>query len=98
MGALVLSETHQIALITGNSATLNGGWGSVIPTFTPPATSVEFPYSLGSSSDGGFNFSYKANVTSDSSPSEIDDLIAHTDKVAEIHNTLRKGLDVTLIR
>lgn len=46
----------------------------------------------------GKNFTYKAYVISDSSSAEIEDLINHTDKVAEIHNTLRKGLDITLIK
>lgn len=59
---------------------------------------VEFTSEFGSEGEPGFNFKYKVHVDADASPSEIEDLIQHTDKVAEIHNTLRKGLDVTLLK
>lgn len=51
---------------------------------------------FGAEGEPGSNFSYKANVISDAPASEIDALLKHTDQVAEIHNTLRKGIDVKL--
>lgn len=51
---------------------------------------------FGGEGEPGFNFTYKANVTADASDEEIALLIAYTDSVAEIHNTLRKGASVTL--
>ena len=44
----------------------------------------------------GSNFRYQAQVSADAPPSEIEDLIRHTDRVAEIQNTLRKGLKIEL--
>ncbi|HEY4325531.1 MAG TPA: OsmC family protein [Mucilaginibacter sp.] len=57
---------------------------------------VECTSDFGAEGDPGSNFRYKANVISNASPKEIEDLIRQTDQVAEIHNTLRKGLNVTL--
>lgn len=51
---------------------------------------------FGGEGEPGTNFTYKANVTADASSDEIADLIRHTDQVAEIHNTLRQGLSITL--
>ncbi len=48
--------------------------------------------------ESGYNFTYKAKVTADVPQDEIAELIAHTDKVAEIHNTLRKGVSVALTK
>lgn len=45
----------------------------------------------------GENFTYKVSAKGDTSNEELNQLILHTDKVAEIHNTLRKGVEVTLI-
>lgn len=58
---------------------------------------VDCECEFGADGEPGKNFSYKVNVTSDAPRSEIEDLIKHTDKIAEIHNTLRKGIAVTLI-
>ena len=44
----------------------------------------------------GSNFTYKVNVISDAPAHEIEDLVKYTDKIAEIHNTLRQGLAITL--
>ncbi|TMU57135.1 OsmC family protein [Flagellimonas algicola] len=44
----------------------------------------------------GFNLTYEVAIEGDAPKSVLDTLIAHTDKVAEIHNTLRKGVSVTL--
>jgi uncharacterized OsmC-like protein len=57
---------------------------------------VEVTGEFGADGEPGFNFSYKANVVSDAPAEEIEELIRHTDKVAEIHNTLRRGASVTL--
>ena len=58
---------------------------------------VEFTGNFGGEGEPGFNFKYKVHIDADASPSEIVDLIRHTDKVAEIHNTLRKGVEINLI-
>ena len=42
------------------------------------------------------NITYHANIQSDTPKNEILDLIQHVDTVAEIHNTLRKGVNVSL--
>ncbi len=59
---------------------------------------VECTGKFGAEGEAGSDFSYKANVMANASQNEIDDLITHTDTVAEIHNTLRKGLSITLIK
>lgn len=59
---------------------------------------VECHCDFGGEGEPGSNFKYKVNIESDASPSEIEYLVQQTDRVAEIHNTLRKGLEVTLIR
>lgn len=51
---------------------------------------------FGAEGEPGFNFQYKTNIKADVSDEEIQSLIEHTDKVAEIHNTLRKGLQVKI--
>lgn len=60
------------------------------------AVDVDFTGTFGSDGEPGSDFSYKANVISDASADVINELIAHTDQIAEIHNTLRKGLSITL--
>lgn len=42
------------------------------------------------------NIRYSAKVTSAASDAEIANLIAQTDRVAEIHNTIRSAIPVTL--
>lgn len=51
---------------------------------------------FGGEGEPGFNFQYKVNVTSNAPEEDVEALIRHTDRVAEIHNTLRKGLSITL--
>lgn len=51
---------------------------------------------FGPEGEPGSDFRYKVFVTSNASEEEISDLINHTDKMAEIHNTLRTGVQVTL--
>ncbi|HWD90640.1 MAG TPA: OsmC family protein [Mucilaginibacter sp.] len=59
---------------------------------------VEVTGEFGAEGEPGFNFQYKANVTADASQEEIEALINHTDTIAEIHNTLRKGLNISLVK
>ncbi|QHV98564.1 OsmC family protein [Spirosoma endbachense] len=51
---------------------------------------------FGAEGEPGSNFTYKANVISEAPPAEIEELIRYTDQIAEVHNTLRKGLSITL--
>ena len=51
---------------------------------------------FGGEGEPGFNFRYKAKVEADASKQEIQSLITHTDQVAEIHNTLRKGIQIEI--
>jgi uncharacterized OsmC-like protein len=59
---------------------------------------VECTGEFGKEGEPGSNFQYKAHVIADATAEETEDLIKYTDSVAEIHNTLRKGLSVTLTR
>ena len=59
---------------------------------------VEFTGEFDGDGESGSNFQYTARVISDEPATEIETLIAHTDQIAEIHNTLRKGLSITLIK
>ena len=42
------------------------------------------------------HIAYRAKVSSRAAPAEIDELLRATDAVAEIHNTIRSGVPVTL--
>lgn len=53
---------------------------------------------FGAEGEGGTNFQYQAKVTADAPQTVIEELIAYTDTVAEIQNTLRKGIRVTLTK
>lgn len=44
------------------------------------------------------NIQYKVKVSSPATPEVITDLIRQTDAVAEVHNTIRAGAEVTLSR
>lgn len=44
----------------------------------------------------GTNFTYKVFVQSNASAEEISRLIKHTDRIAEIHNTIRTGTPIKL--
>lgn len=57
---------------------------------------VECNGSFGGAGETGSNFNYKTNVISSASPEEIEDLVAYTDSIAEVHNTLRGGIQITL--
>lgn len=54
---------------------------------------------FGKEGEAGSEISYEATITAPgNSQQEIDDLILHVDRIAEIHNTLRKGVNVLLKR
>lgn len=57
---------------------------------------VEVSAAFGGVGEPGSGFKYNAIVDADASPEAIEALIEHTDKVAEVHNTLRQGVQVTL--
>jgi organic hydroperoxide reductase OsmC/OhrA len=57
---------------------------------------VEVTGEFGGPGEAGTNIEYKARVTAAASDEQIRDLMAHTDTVAEIQNTLRAGTSVTL--
>lgn len=52
---------------------------------------------FGGEGEPGSNFQYKADVKSTASSEEIDDLIKYVNDIAEIHKTLRNGIDVRLV-
>lgn len=58
---------------------------------------VQVHGTFGSEGEPGHGFEYKAKVFSSASDDVIKELIRHTDTVAEIQNTLRKGVSVKLI-
>jgi uncharacterized OsmC-like protein len=53
---------------------------------------------FGAEGEPGTNFQYTASVIADAPQSIIDELIAHTDTVAEIQNTLRKGILIPMTK
>jgi organic hydroperoxide reductase OsmC/OhrA len=57
---------------------------------------VEVTGEFGGPGEAGTNIEYIARVTAAASDEQIRDLMAHTDTVAEIQNTLRAGTSVTL--
>lgn len=61
-------------------------------------TSVEvyFGGEFGAEGETGRNFQYSTIVKSDEPSEAIRELIKHTDQIAEIHNTLRKGINIML--
>ena len=65
---------------------------------TIDSVEVECTGDFGAEGEPGADFQYRAKVLSSASEREIDDLLNHTDRVAEVHNTLRKGVQVTLMK
>jgi uncharacterized OsmC-like protein len=61
------------------------------------AVEVECTGEFGAEGEPGRNFQYTARVSADASPEVIAELIQATDQLAEVHNTLRQGLNVTLM-
>lgn len=58
---------------------------------------VEANGDFGAAGTPATTIEYRANVTANAPDEVIKDLIRHTDSVAEVHLTIRRGLDVTLI-
>ncbi|MBS1511972.1 MAG: OsmC family protein [Bacteroidetes bacterium] len=59
---------------------------------------VEVTGAFGAEGEPGSDFQYKPVIVSDASPEQLAALIDFTDGIAEIHQTLRKGLNVTLVK
>ncbi len=57
---------------------------------------VEVEGDFGAEGEPASNVTYRAKVTAQASAEEIRALMSHTDTVAEIQNTLRAGVSVTL--
>ncbi|WP_336517707.1 OsmC family protein [Pollutibacter soli] len=51
---------------------------------------------FGTDGEPASKITYQVTVDSDLEPSLVAELITQTDRMAEIHNTLRKGIEVTL--
>ena len=58
---------------------------------------VEATGQFAAEKEPGSNFQYKAHVRSTAPAEEIEALIKYVDEIAEIHQTLRKGIAVKLI-
>lgn len=58
---------------------------------------VEVNAEFGGEGEPAQQITYSANVHADATDDEIPALVAHTDRVAEIQNTLRRGVDVVLL-
>lgn len=52
---------------------------------------------FGGEGEPASNIRYKADIQSDASRDDIEALIEQVDKIAEIHNTLRKGVNVSFV-
>ncbi|HEY4110183.1 OsmC family protein [Puia sp.] len=61
------------------------------------AVEVECTADFGAEGEPGENFRYTARVSADAAPDVIEELIRATDRLAEVHNTLRKGVTVKII-
>ena len=57
---------------------------------------VQVEGDFGAEGEPARNIVYRAQVAASTSQDEIRELIAHTDRMAEIQNTLRTGVHVTL--
>ena len=64
-----------------------------------PITGIEVECSadFGAEGEPGDNFRYQVKIDSEADAETIRQLVQSTDKIAEIHNTLRKGVSVTLV-
>jgi RHS repeat-associated protein len=58
MGALTLSYENMAAVISSNSIVFNGGFGSVLNSFTTTGSSSTFTYNLTVNPDGSLSFTY----------------------------------------
>jgi uncharacterized OsmC-like protein len=62
-----------------------------------PVSGVEVTGHFGQPGEAGSHFTYKTTVVSDAPAAEVAELIRYTDRIAEVHNTLRQGIDIKLI-
>lgn len=60
--------------------------------------SVEVSGEFAAEGEPGYDIVYSAKLEGDASEKELADLIKHTDKVSEIQNTLRAGVNVKLLQ
>lgn len=60
------------------------------------AVEVEVEAEFGGAGEPASRIRYRARVTSDAPVEAVRELIRHTDRVAEVHNTLRGGIAVEL--
>ncbi|HEY0740996.1 MAG TPA: OsmC family protein [Chryseosolibacter sp.] len=67
-------------------------------SITVNAIEVKVAGEFGNEGEAAKSISYTVKIDSPNPPAEVDKLIEHVDKIAEIHNTLRKGIAVTLTR
>ena len=67
-------------------------------SITVHAIEVDVSGAFGGRGEPASEIAYRASVHADASPSEIEELLAETDRVAEIHNTLRRGCPVRFDR
>jgi len=63
---------------------------------TVSGVAVECTGEFGAEGEPGTNFQYKPIITSNATPQQLEELISHTDTIAEIHQTIRQGLHITL--
>ena len=59
--------------------------------------SVEASGEFGQAGEPGFNITYQAKVEGEAADAELQKLLEHTDRMAEIQNTLRRGVEVKLV-
>ena len=59
---------------------------------------VEVNGSFGAEGYPGTDFEYKPTIKSNATEEKLQQLIQHTDSVAEIHKTLRQGIKIKLIQ
>ena len=64
---------------------------------TVSSVAVEVEGEFGKEGQPANHVVYRASVAADASAAEVAELLAHTDRVAEIHNTLRTVVDVRFI-
>lgn len=59
---------------------------------------VEVIGSFGAEGDPGTNFQYKPIIKSNATTEELQQLVQDTDSIAEIHKTLRQGINIKLLQ
>ena len=59
---------------------------------------VDVTGDFGAAGEPGKNFCYRPSIQSNATPEQLQQLIEHTDRIAEIHKTLREGLAIKLLQ